>query len=150
MTLPKALVVDDIAPYLNNMTALTRHVPAVFKPQTEGDVRLLIEYANRNGVKLYPFGRGKNWGIGSKLPVKDGTSLVDLSLMNRVFQQGYRFGETTQRREGLAGRHRSDGAHADEILVVGLQRDERIGLRQRLGEDRMRFGRLLCAESDQS
>ncbi|MCI0711990.1 MAG: FAD-binding oxidoreductase [Chloroflexi bacterium] len=86
MNVPDTLTVNDISSYLNNVTALERDVPVVFKPTSEDEVRELVEYANANGVKLHPISRGKNWGLGSKLPVRDGTAIVDLSGMDRVLE----------------------------------------------------------------
>jgi 4-cresol dehydrogenase (hydroxylating) len=86
MTSPKQLTVENISPYLENVTALERDVPVVFKPTSEEEVRELVAYANENDVKLHPISRGKNWGLGSKLPVQDGTSIVDLSGMDRVLE----------------------------------------------------------------
>jgi len=37
-------------------------------------------------VPLYPISTGCNWGLGSKLPVRDGAALVDLSRMDRIHE----------------------------------------------------------------
>lgn len=86
MNYPEALTIENIGPYLENVSALKRDVPVVFKPTSEDDVRKLVQFANENDVKLYPISRGKNWGLGSKLPVQDGTAIVDLSAMDRVLE----------------------------------------------------------------
>jgi len=46
----------------------------------------LIKLANEYKTALYPISTGKNWGYGSKLPVKDGAVVVDLSKMNKILE----------------------------------------------------------------
>lgn len=54
-------------------------VPLVLRPSSEDEVRRIVGLANEHRIALYPFSTGKNWGLGSKLPVIDGCVLVDLS-----------------------------------------------------------------------
>src|SRR5260370_12223062 len=42
--------------------------------------------ANEVRLPLYPISPGCNWGLGSKLPVRDGAALVDLSRMDRIHE----------------------------------------------------------------
>ena len=44
----------------------------------------IVAVANQHKTPLYPISQGKQWGMGSKLPVKDGAAIVDLSEMNRI------------------------------------------------------------------
>lgn len=69
---------------MQNVGALKREVPAVLKPRTVEDVQALVKVANTHGAALYPVSTGKNWGVGSKLPVRDGGTIVDLSGLNRI------------------------------------------------------------------
>src|SRR5260370_42151064 len=42
--------------------------------------------ANEVRLPLYPISPGCNWGLGSKLPVRDGAALVDLSRMDAIHE----------------------------------------------------------------
>ncbi|MDD2708940.1 MAG: FAD-binding oxidoreductase [Verrucomicrobiae bacterium] len=77
---------SKIAPYHNNVSALTRKAPAVLRPNSTQQVRDIVRVANQFKTPLYPVGCGKNLGLGSQLPVRDGTSIVDLSRMNRILE----------------------------------------------------------------
>jgi 4-cresol dehydrogenase (hydroxylating) len=94
--LPAEAVVDDpgtIAErYGRNVTALVRTIPLVLRPRTEEQVATIVAVANRHCVPLYPFSTGKNWGLGSKLPVVDGCVVVDLSGMERILAVDEVFG----------------------------------------------------------
>src|SRR5712692_3417725 len=80
--------------YRRNVTALERRVPLVLRPSSEDEVRRIVGLANEHRIALYPFSTGKNWGLGSKLPVIDGCVLVDLSRMNRIVTVNDVFGYT--------------------------------------------------------
>ncbi len=67
-----------------NVTGIKRQVAAIVSPGSTDEVQRLVHAANRHRVALYPFSRGCNWGLGSRLPVRDGACLVDLSRMNRI------------------------------------------------------------------
>lgn len=88
--LPPDVVVDDRRileqKYLSNVTALSREVPVVLRPSCEEDVRRIIAVAIEHRTPLYPFSTGKNWGLGSKLPVLNGCALVDMSRMTRIVE----------------------------------------------------------------
>lgn len=72
------------APYAANVSGLHRSFPAVVRPGSTAEVQGVVAVANQHGVTLYPFSRGRNWGLGSRLPARDGSVLVDLSRMNRI------------------------------------------------------------------
>jgi CRP-like cAMP-binding protein len=88
--LPADAVIDDPSAiaqrYLRNVTALARRVPLVLRPSDEKEVASIVAIANAGRISLYPLSTGKNWGLGSKLPVIDGCVLVDLSRMNRIVE----------------------------------------------------------------
>jgi 4-cresol dehydrogenase (hydroxylating) flavoprotein subunit len=69
-----------------NVTALSRTIPLVVFPATETDVANIIQIANEHQLALYPISTGRNWSLGSKLPVQDGCVLVNLSRMNRIIE----------------------------------------------------------------
>jgi 4-cresol dehydrogenase (hydroxylating) flavoprotein subunit len=75
---------DDIAPYALNTNALSREIAAVVKPASTDEVQRVVRIANAHRTPLYPISGGRNWGYGSRLPVRDGATIVDLSRMNRI------------------------------------------------------------------
>ena len=75
---------DAVVAYADNVTGWSREIPAVLRPSTSAEVVAVVETANRYRVPLYPFSGGKNWGLGSRLPVRTGSVLVDLARMNRI------------------------------------------------------------------
>lgn len=77
---------ERVAPYLVNCLSLTRSVPAVLRPDSEASLQALVRIAVRNGIQLYAFSTGHNWGYGTSMPVADDSALVDLSRMNRILE----------------------------------------------------------------
>ncbi len=67
-----------------NVSALTRRVPAVLWPRSTEEVQRVVQLANLHHTPLYPVSCGMNWGLGSSLPVCDETAVVDLRRMNRI------------------------------------------------------------------
>jgi len=59
-------------------------VRAVVLPSSLEEVQRLIEVANQHRLHLHPVSRGRNWGLGSRVPVSDGNIVVDLARMNRI------------------------------------------------------------------
>ena len=72
--------------YGRNITALRRSIPIVLLPETTDEVRRIVQIANEYRVPLYPISTGRNWGLGSKLPVRDGCAVLDLSRLNRIVE----------------------------------------------------------------
>ena len=77
--------------YRRNATAFDRDVPLVLRPACEQEVGDVVMVANEYRIPLYPLSTGKNWGVGSKLPVVDDCVLVDLSGMNRIVEVNEEF-----------------------------------------------------------
>lgn len=75
---------EDIEPYCANASGLVRDVAGVVRPASTSEVQQVVAAANRHRLPLYPFSKGRNWGLGSRLPVRDGACLVDLGRMNRI------------------------------------------------------------------
>ncbi|MGB0748096.1 MAG: FAD-binding oxidoreductase [Magnetospiraceae bacterium] len=86
---------EDLAPYLQNTTNFKREVPCAIRPGSIEDVQAVVAAANAHKVPLYPFSQGKNWGLGSKLPVRDGCALLDLSGMAEISNYDDTFGVVT-------------------------------------------------------
>jgi 4-cresol dehydrogenase (hydroxylating) flavoprotein subunit len=61
------------------------HVEAILRPGTREHVQACIRIANRFRVPVYPISSGKNWGYGSRVPVRDGV-LLDLARLNRIVE----------------------------------------------------------------
>lgn len=58
-------------------------VHAIVKPLNSREVAAVVKVAFKNSIPIYPVSGGKNWGLGSKVPQKDGV-LIDLSLMDKI------------------------------------------------------------------
>lgn len=63
--------------------ATPQRIWAVLFPVCREEVQACIQIASRFEVPVYPISRGKNWGLGSKLPPCDAV-LLDLSRMDRI------------------------------------------------------------------
>lgn len=70
--------------YSRNVTAAQRRIRGVVYPGSTEEVLDIVLLANRFGVPIYPVSTGKNWGLGSRLPVRDDAIVVDLKKMNRI------------------------------------------------------------------
>ena len=87
-------VIDDpasLASYTQSVCASKRDVVAVLKPASHGHVEQIVAIANKQGIPLYPISCGKQWGMGSRLPVQDGAAIVDLGAMNRIIEVNSKF-----------------------------------------------------------
>ena len=95
-TLPADTILSDaliIAErYGRNVSGLERRIPLVLRPSNEVEVSRIVALANAHRIALYPISTGKNWGLGSKLPVVDGCVVVDLSRMHRIVEVSEAFG----------------------------------------------------------
>ena len=75
---------ETLTACMQNAGAVERNIPAVLFPKSTEEVRKLVLTANRFQAPVHPISGGKNWGLGSRLPVRDGTVVVDLGGMNRI------------------------------------------------------------------
>lgn len=64
--------------------ATRQRLVAVACPGSRAEVRACVLLARELGVTLYPISRGKNWGLGSRVPPETGAVLLDLGRMNRI------------------------------------------------------------------
>jgi 4-cresol dehydrogenase (hydroxylating) len=64
----------------------TQRVAGVLRPADREQVQECLRIANRYRTPLYPVSGGKNWGYGSRVPVADGSVLLDLGRMNRIVE----------------------------------------------------------------
>ena len=78
---------DDLAALQRNTTGYAaRTVVAALRPSTVDQVEEIVRIARAHRVPLYPYSTGKNWGLGSRVPPRDGCALLDLGLLNRIRQ----------------------------------------------------------------
>jgi 4-cresol dehydrogenase (hydroxylating) flavoprotein subunit len=75
-----------IAAWTENASGLERVIPAVLQPASTEEVQAVVRVANRYRTPLYPISTGGNWGLGSRLPVRDHTAVLDLGRMNRIHE----------------------------------------------------------------
>ncbi|MFI7612423.1 FAD-binding oxidoreductase [Nonomuraea terrae] len=61
-----------------------RSVAGIETPHTLDEVRALVRQAAAAKRRLYPVSTGRNWGMGSAMPVTDDNVVVDLGGMNRI------------------------------------------------------------------
>ena len=77
---------EFLGTYTESVCASQRQVVAVLMPGSLEDVQKVVATANAHKIPLYPISCGKQWGMGSRLPVKDGAAIVDLGRMNRIIE----------------------------------------------------------------
>lgn len=62
----------------------TQKVVAIVRPANRAEVQACLRIARRERLPVYPVSRGKNWGLGSRVPPRDGSVLLDLGRMDRI------------------------------------------------------------------
>lgn len=76
----------ELLRFEENAGNFERKINAVVYPLSHNEVSRLVEWANEFKVALYPISTGKNWGMGSKVPVTNNCIVVDLSRMNKIVE----------------------------------------------------------------
>jgi len=84
----KFLHVDEltVTRFGENVSGLSREIAAVLQPASTQEVQEVVRVAHECRIPLYPISRGCNWGLGSRLPVRSGAVLLDLSRLNRIHE----------------------------------------------------------------
>ena len=59
-------------------------VAALLRPASTAQVQACLRVATAHGVPVHPVSRGRNWGLGSRVPPVNGAVLLDLGRMNRI------------------------------------------------------------------
>ncbi|MCP4441653.1 MAG: FAD-binding oxidoreductase, partial [Aureispira sp.] len=77
---------EDLGPFNNNTFVADSEVLAVVYPQTTEEVSQCMKIANIYNIEVYAISRGKNYGLGSKLPPKGKCILMELSRMNKILE----------------------------------------------------------------
>ncbi len=75
---------DSLAAVARNVSGLRRRIPAIIRAGSVEDVVAVVRIARRHRTPIHPISRGRNWGMGSKLPPRDDTAVLDLSGLNRI------------------------------------------------------------------
>lgn len=75
---------DLLRPYHQATFAATQRAAAVLRPADAAEVRACLRIAGRHGLRVHPISRGRNWGLGSRVPRDDGAVLLDLSRMDAI------------------------------------------------------------------
>ncbi len=70
-----------------------REIKNIYTPETIEQIQEIVAKANADKEHLYTISTGKNWGLGSKKPVKSHSSIVDLRNLNKIrelnLEKGY-------------------------------------------------------------
>lgn len=66
-------------------------VPALLKPGSTEELAAILRICNREKIPVYTFSKGLNWGLGSKLPIRNDCLLIELSRMNRILEINEKF-----------------------------------------------------------
>jgi 4-cresol dehydrogenase (hydroxylating) flavoprotein subunit len=75
---------EPLAEYETATFQTTQTILAVVSPASTEQLQEVVRIANRHRLALYPVSRGRNWGLGSRVPVADRSVVVDLGRMNRI------------------------------------------------------------------
>jgi 4-cresol dehydrogenase (hydroxylating) len=73
-----------IGEYERATFATSQQIPLVVLPGSVQEVQAVLRIVNRHRMPIYPISRGRNWGLGSRVPVQSGCCIVDLKRMNRI------------------------------------------------------------------
>lgn len=68
----------------SNVTGFHQRLAKVLSPRSTPEVQALVREHGQDKTPLYPISKGHNWGYGSRSPVTEGNTLVDLGGMNRI------------------------------------------------------------------
>lgn len=61
-----------------------QRVAAIIRPANTVQVQACLRIATAHAVAVHPVSRGRNWGLGSRVPTVDGAVLLDLGRMDRI------------------------------------------------------------------
>lgn len=75
---------EALAGYTRATFGHDRRVPAAVLPGSVEEVRACVSIAAAQGVALHAISRGRNWGLGSRLPHRDGVAVLDLQRLGAI------------------------------------------------------------------
>jgi len=73
----------------------SQRIPALLRPASRLEVQACLRIAGRFRVPIHPVSCGKNWGYGSRVPVRDGAVVMELARMSRIVEFDERLGYVT-------------------------------------------------------
>jgi 4-cresol dehydrogenase (hydroxylating) len=73
----------------------TQKIALVLKPGTVDELQQCVQLANSHKIPVYPISRGRNWGYGSRVPVKDNNILIELERLNKISDYNEKLGYVT-------------------------------------------------------
>ncbi|WP_208606467.1 FAD-binding oxidoreductase, partial [Streptomyces silaceus] len=122
-----------------------RRLAGVLRPRTGDEVADLVRAAATARTPLHPVSTGRNWGLGSALPVDDGAAVLDLSGLGRirevdtrrgyaVVEPGVTQGELSARLTGTDRMLNLTGA-SRHTSVIGNILERGVGLHRPRAED---------------
>jgi 4-cresol dehydrogenase (hydroxylating) len=132
--------VDALARFARSTFAWNARPLAILSPANTSQVRDCLMIADRFKVPVYPSSRGRSWGLGGRMPVRD-AAVLDLSRMTTIreidlvngtahIEPGVTFDQlqAALMREGLAYHVPSFGGPRDaSVLANALERGEAMG-----------------------
>lgn len=83
---------DSLRRSASNVGAFPGGMSALIYPSSTLEVQEAVRIANRYLVPVYPVSCGRNWGMGSRLPVRPGCVVMELSRMTRIHEINEQFG----------------------------------------------------------
>jgi 4-cresol dehydrogenase (hydroxylating) len=94
---PRHLVTDQLTLSAAGRTTYATHqrLAAIVRPETAAEVQAVMRVAHEHGVAVHPVSGGRNWGYGARVPVADGTVLLDLSRLDRIVAYDEELGSVT-------------------------------------------------------
>jgi 4-cresol dehydrogenase (hydroxylating) len=75
---------DILAEYGRATFETSQQIAVVVLPANSAQVQEVVRVAVRHRLPLYPVSRGRNWGMGSRVPVGTNHCVVDLKRMNHI------------------------------------------------------------------
>lgn len=83
---------DELSKLLQNTTQFQApEVLGLLRPSNLSELQEILKIANRYKSPIYTFSMGLNWGMGSKLPLTDGCTLVEVGGMNQILEINEKF-----------------------------------------------------------
>lgn len=73
----------------------TERVQFIVRPGSVDEVSACVKLAAKLGVPIYPVSRGKNWGYGSRVPLKDNSVILQLDRLNAITDYNEELGYIT-------------------------------------------------------
>lgn len=73
----------------------TQRIPLILRPANAEEVSSCLKIANEHQLPVYPVSMGKNWGYGSKVPVKDDSIVIELERLKQISDYNEKLGYIT-------------------------------------------------------